>query len=62
MVYVYVLNYPPKWSRLRATNMPPIKGRVSQNFTYAVVTKSGNVLRKYQTPDYILYVQEQLTF
>jgi len=62
MAYVYVLNYSPKQSRFRASNMPSIKGRVSQHFIYNVVTKTCNVLRNYHTPDYIIYVQEQLTF
>jgi hypothetical protein len=38
-----------------------INGRVSQHFTCTAVTKTGNVLRNYHTPDYIIYVQEQLT-
>jgi len=62
MAYVYVLNYTPKWSRFRTSNTPSIKGRVSQHFTYTVVTKTGNILRTYHTPDYIIYVQEPLTF
>lgn len=38
MVYVFVLNYPTKRSRLRASNKPSIKGKVLQHFIYIVVT------------------------
>lgn len=64
MVYIYVLSYPPKRSLFRASNMPSIKGGLSQHFTYTVSTKTGNVLHNCHTLDYItgIYVQEQLTF